>query len=202
MIKRSTILWVSLAIFLVAGPAGYYLWAKVHNEHFYCGRPTSYWRQEVRRYCDGSWSRPFLDGCLDFVFGRSSGRPAVFARSPSTVPVLADLVRDADSHVSLSATRFLAGWADSVSALEDVGHGDNRIEALESVGPETVAAVAKGLDNPNVLVRRETALLLGYLGPHARDAVPALVQALQDKDEGVRETAEKTLKRIGKRSPD
>jgi HEAT repeat protein len=81
----------------------------------------------------------------------------------------------------------LAEWAAS---------GDSAANALETVGPETVAVVAKGLDDANPHVRRETALLLGYLGAHAREAAPALIRALKDENEEVRAMAAKTLRRI------
>src|SRR5262249_24519410 len=48
----------------------------------------------------------------------------------------------------------------------------------------------------NAAVRRQAAETLGKFGPKARGAVAALIKALEDEDEGVRQAATKALKQI------
>ncbi len=45
-------------------------------------------------------------------------------------------------------------------------------------------------------IRAAVALALGQIGPAARAAIPALTQALDDADEGVRRCATKALKQF------
>ncbi len=61
----------------------------------------------------------------------------------------------------------------------------------------SVARRGRGLTSPNVIVRRGNATLLAELGPRAAPAVPELIGAFSDTDEGVRITACFTLKKIG-----
>jgi HEAT repeat protein len=42
---------------------------------------------------------------------------------------------------------------------------------------------------------------LGEIGPEAKGATDALTEALKDKDEGVREAAQESLRRVGAARP-
>jgi HEAT repeats len=207
MMKRHRVLWVALgllALLAAAGPAGYYIVLKASGQHFYRGRPTSYWSRETQRWLEDEtgWSQPILDRFLDWVSPPSLNRsaPAVISLDVSAFPVLVDLLRDGDPRVRWYAIGYLAALLEADDMLE-MPASRAAATALESVGPETVLMVAAGLGDPHPVVRQHVAFLLGHLGPHARDATSALVRALQDNDEGVRETVEKTLTRIKSHTP-
>ncbi len=55
----------------------------------------------------------------------------------------------------------------------------------------------ENLNHENVRVRWKAAFNLEKLGPEAKDAVPALINALRDKELTVRSRAEKALIRVG-----
>src|SRR5262249_6593096 len=50
-------------------------------------------------------------------------------------------------------------------------------------------------------VRAAAADILGKMGPAAKDAVPALLEARNDPDEGVREASGRALDRVAPRAP-
>src|SRR6185295_11225033 len=58
--------------------------------------------------------------------------------------------------------------------------------ALGRVGPPGIKALAGALRNDNPDLRKNAAFVLGAHGPKAKIAVPALIDALADKTEGVR----------------
>ncbi len=75
--------------------------------------------------------------------------------------------------------------------------------ALAQVAPDcrecaeqTVPVLVAGLEHPNAQHRREAAAALGSLGPLARAAVPALTQAANDTDLGVRAAATVALEAV------
>jgi HEAT repeat protein len=75
--------------------------------------------------------------------------------------------------------------------------------ALARIHPEcavtaakSVPVLVKALGEPNVTTRLEAAESLGCLGPLAKDAIPALNKAKEDRDPAVREAAAEALKAI------
>ena len=64
------------------------------------------------------------------------------------------------------------------------------------LGKDAVPVLIYQLANPRADVREWAAGLLGELGPVARDAIPALGDALRDSDEAVREAARKSLDKV------
>jgi HEAT repeat protein len=52
------------------------------------------------------------------------------------------------------------------------------------------------MKDDNSIVRQEAILILARIGPAAKDAVPALQQALNDPDEQVRARANTALRQI------
>jgi bifunctional DNase/RNase len=70
--------------------------------------------------------------------------------------------------------------------------------ALEwRAGPDTVPALIEALKTQkDPSIRRQAADILGRLGPRAKEAVPALRDALQDEDEKVRKEAAAALKKL------
>jgi HEAT repeat protein len=61
---------------------------------------------------------------------------------------------------------------------------------------QTMPVFIKGLSHREMLVRLEAAKTLALFGPRAKEAVPALKQAQQDKDPYVREAVTAALKKI------
>ena len=61
-----------------------------------------------------------------------------------------------------------------------------------------LSAVAGLLKDDSLIVRRQTALTLAALGPHAGGAVEALTEALRDKDRETRLLAAYALEKIAK----
>src|SRR5262249_7075590 len=68
--------------------------------------------------------------------------------------------------------------------------------ALSHMGAAAADVLASGLKAESVLVRRHAARALGELGKSGAAAVPALVAALKDKDDGVRFLAPDSLRQI------
>ena len=63
---------------------------------------------------------------------------------------------------------------------------------------KTVSKWAEALKNEDSFIRWRAASALGQIGPAAKDAVPALMEALKDKHSGVtRRAAASALGRIG-----
>jgi hypothetical protein len=62
--------------------------------------------------------------------------------------------------------------------------------------PFDVALHIRELKNEDSLIRRISAAALGKIGSRARAAIPALTQALQDKDPAVRQAAAEALKQV------
>jgi HEAT repeat protein len=69
-------------------------------------------------------------------------------------------------------------------------------EALGKIGPAGFTVLIDVLKNGDKWVRFHTAETLGLMGPAAKDAVPALVDLLKDKDQDVRDAAKEALKKI------
>jgi HEAT repeat protein len=70
--------------------------------------------------------------------------------------------------------------------------------ALAAIGEASVPVLVRTLrDGPSENSREEAAFALELLGPQARSAVSALIEAIQDKDLFVRRRAAKALGRIG-----
>ena len=71
-----------------------------------------------------------------------------------------------------------------IKALQD-DNGKTRLSAasvLGEIGPEAVPALIDALQNGDESLRFSATLVLGDMGPAAKDAVPALVEALRDRD--------------------
>jgi HEAT repeat protein len=102
-------------------------------------------------------------------------------------------MHDQDSGVRHEATVNLALLIEGLDSLPN----DQRIAVrtvLESTGPRTALLLTKGLEDADCRIRQEVVMVLGALGPCAREATPALVSALGDED--VRDLAADALKRV------
>jgi HEAT repeat protein len=69
---------------------------------------------------------------------------------------------------------------------------------LQEIGEPAIPALIEALSNhENILIRRQAAFALGWIGEPAKDAVPALIRALKGKHVGVQGSAVSALGRIG-----
>jgi HEAT repeat protein len=90
--------------------------------------------------------------------------------------------------------------------IDRLGHPDRleRVHAAADLvklgrqGKRPVPALVQALrEERRVAVRKMAALVLGDLAPHAQEALPALIDALRDSDEGLRRRAAVALGRFG-----
>ncbi len=187
MTKRR-ILWACIGLLAILAallvPWGiYFLPAYVRGEHFYRGRPTSYWSGEIKRWRESGdpdqYEAPLLDKVLNFLSNEvRTTVPAVRNSSdPAAIRVLIDLLEDDDSHVRLWAQHDLA--------------------VIDSRSEEAVARFVAALKDPNPDIRGLGATFLGHGHSQNRAVVPALGEALRDNVDWVRLEALEALANFG-----
>ena len=98
-------------------------------------------------------------------------------RDPRSIPMLIQVLDDADPTIRTYATNSLGHIGEPASAA--------------------IPALIKVLNDPNDSVRRSAASALGRMGPAAAVASPALVQTLGDPSSIVADVALSTLTKIG-----
>ena|SRR5689334_1925358 len=101
--------------------------------------------------------------------GDFTPKPAVLNGDPDTSPVLLDLAKDSDPVVRIEAAERLA-W---------INQDD------EGILHEAVAALIEALETPDQNVRCRAAVVLGWIGPRAKAAIPALRQAGKEGPDNV-----------------
>jgi HEAT repeat protein len=224
-VKRRRVLWAALgllALLAAAGPLAYYLRAKLAGEHFYRGRPTNYWSNEIQRWDKRDWSEPWPDRLLKGRFTSAAklvrgsegvpilniGAPAVLEdASPAVFPVLRDLVKDEKPAVRLHALTRLAAIdldSDATVAALFAGLGDKepkvrflaavKLGELRPGGGDVILALSHALGDSSVEVRHRAVYSLVNLGPEA--ALP-LVRALDDPEKHIRQIAWYSLRKCG-----
>jgi HEAT repeat protein len=124
----------------------------------------------------------------------------------AVTPLLALAIKDADSWVRLHAAAALLpsqpGNVEAAAVLV-AGLGDEDIptstlsDLLDRVGPAAVPTLTRALASPSLRARDLAAVHLGRLGPAAKEAVPALVKALEDTDSFISRRARAALGAIG-----
>jgi HEAT repeat protein len=211
--KKRFLLWVALglvALLAAAVPVSYYISLRARGEHFYGGRPTSYWSRQVREWIKDwqrgqRWTPPWPERVLHFLRFRSDIRiPAVLQDvSPGLLPVLSDLVEDEDRDVRLWALRHLAVIdSDSSVIIAALGNGEQEVRFTAAVllgesksrNPDVMLALSHALGDNSVEVRHRAAYALVNLGPEA--ALP-LVRVLDDPDKHIRQIAWYSLRKCG-----
>ncbi len=134
------------------------------------------------------------------AWGRIRPSPAV------SVPLLANVLRDADPSVRTEAMKILTDVGKPAVPTLTRLLSDDKVAywcclALGEIGPDAAAAapaLVNVLDSdPRPEVRREAALALGWIGTAAAASVPALTDALGKKDPVVVAGAAYALGRIG-----
>src|SRR5690606_36361270 len=72
------------------------------------------------------------------------------------------------------------------------------VQGFDATGPKAVPGLIAALQADTDWTRASAALALIYLGPDARDAVPALTASLADCDPEVRGNSAQALGRVGR----
>lgn len=164
----------------------------------------------------GPGARPGVQFLLkpDGVPGRSRGDAAQILTAPSAWETLPELIEAAREPARRDAAAEIAGNVARYLKKEQIPEGVLRLAHDKDPGVRCVAAWflycgARALELKDVLAvlqetlkssdpwaRRQAAQFLGAIGPHAKDAAPALAAVLEDKDEAVRDAAAKALKSI------
>ncbi|MFQ5796483.1 MAG: HEAT repeat domain-containing protein [Candidatus Bipolaricaulia bacterium] len=105
------------------------------------------------------------------------------------VPGLIEVLRgDVDWRV-----RLRAAWA-----LAEIGPDAMGPDTWDTVLQDAIPPLIEVLENmaAPAIMRQDAAFALGKIGPAAKDAIPALIEAVQDPDAEVRSAAVEALKKI------
>jgi HEAT repeat protein len=142
---------------------------------------------------------PALLAALDATDPRESGDPqqaiiyaleALSTEAGAAAPALVKILGDSSgkSWTRDSTVKALAAIGPPsippLAKLVDEGKDEMRyfaIQCLGMIGPPSAPVLSKMLQNNDWCIRLHAAKALGEIGPAARDAVPALTQALEDK---------------------
>ena len=142
---------------------------------------------------------------------RSQAADAIDAVGPDAVPALAAALRQDPAwhvrefaafalgrqgrHAVAAATALLAGLRDENFLVTEAC--DGTLGSLADTGPESLAAVAAGLDSDDAAIRGAVAELLGAVGPRAAAVLPRL-RSLEagDPDASVRAAATEAVAAI------
>jgi HEAT repeat protein len=124
----------------------------------------------------------------------------------AAVPSLLPLVGDGDSQVRAAAVQALGRIGPEikavstavVKALDDPEPAVRTaaVEAVARAGPGCSGDLAKRLQDKDANIRRRVAAQLSQFGPAAKEALPALQQAVEDEDRGVAVQAAEALWKI------
>lgn len=147
---------------------------------------------------------PFLRTVAAWSLCKSNGNnQQVYAQS---LDILLRALEDQDRNVRLAAieaiddldpepSQVLPGLIKAFE-IQDGMIATNVADALVDMGKDAVPAVAAELKNPKL--RRAAVVVLGRIGPDAKDAVPALVEALRgETDKDARREIFMSLSNIG-----
>jgi rhamnogalacturonan endolyase len=146
------------------------------------------------------------------VLGEMSIRPGLKDSAQSVVPQLLRITEDAREDLLLRLMALVGAWKldeDSVMLADwllplgsepGTAHRhllDKAMTHLQLGGAASVPLLQQALKSPNPTVRTRAGAVLALIGPAARDAVPALLQALRDGKWYVRWQALDALHKIG-----
>jgi HEAT repeat protein len=137
------------------------------------------------------------------------------ASSKSAVPSLIEIVKDRRSGARAAAATALGNIGQEADAVvpvlidvlkqpgNDVGTQLAVREALAPFGPRAVRALVAVVSDPSegtktegLDARCEAASTLGMMGPNAKEAIPALMRAMLDKNGSLRASAAQALEEI------
>ncbi len=136
---------------------------------------------------------------------------SLLAIGTNSIPALAKACQNTNAHVRTQAILMIAMMKAMPSPWFSWGWNNAPVNGRPmftigyAVHEETVRELIKMLENPDAAVRRASAEAIGvysrppYAGV-ARSAIPSLVEALEDADQDVRQSAEEALEKIDPKS--
>jgi HEAT repeat protein len=208
------LLLVTFAVAILAVPENrLIIGGYLRGEHLFEGRPTSYWRYKVEQYASRTVNpTPRANGIWRKFFRFISpydgnNKPDVLSGNSKAMAVLIDLLMENENHRVMRETCIAienlgVNANDAIPILKELlASKDSSIrslalQALGRIGPSHIQHLTEALKNDDFTIRRQAAGMLGQSGFDARKAIPALVEALKDEDEGVRIWAAIALKHI------
>jgi hypothetical protein len=184
----------------------------LRGEAFYKGRPTNYWKDEIKYAIDARkpWPSTVTDRLL-MAGGLVHHHGAVLPNlgEPAALPVLAELLSDPDVEVRWHAAAVLfdkGPWAEpALPRLKEMLQDDDPrvrrtcVFAVQSIETRTEVKIhlfAGILKDNDLHVRIVVAELLGRIGDESDEAIAALKEAINDEAAEVRMTATKSLKKL------
>ncbi len=158
------------------------------REPMFEGHPLSFWLKE----CDKDF-----DGITKKV-GPGPGRNAVRQIGTNALPWLLRMARNNSFDLRWEAEKFLGGHVHIRDRAQERAHDRAWMgfAALGSLAEPAAPTLIGMLDDRRWKIRRSAATSLGYIGPAARQAVPALSFRKQDPNSEVRSCAVWALERI------
>lgn len=141
--------------------------------------------------------------------GNSSAFDVLVKCQAKSVPALNESLTNQDESIRIAAVAALGEIGGSsvlsVPALTDLLRDNSEdvriivVDTLEKIGKPGVPALIEALQyNDNWMVRYSAAIALGRIGASNEEVVPALINALRDKDEYVSSEAADSLGKMGK----
>jgi hypothetical protein len=94
------------------------------------------------------------------------------------------------------ASPSVSDWLRLLASENDAAQQE-AVAALSRLGPAAVPELIEALNEGDWQVRNQAAVVLGAIGPEAKDAVPALMDVLQDDDKYFRSHGAMALGKIG-----
>jgi HEAT repeat protein len=127
--------------------------------------------------------------------------PKAKSAVPALVKVLNDkneiIRRDAAFALGRIGPKAKAAVPALIEKIDEFGLvREEVIEALKNIGVAALPELIKSLKSKNKIIRRKTAVSIGEIGIVAKDALPALNNALEDEEVNVRKAASIAIKKI------
>ncbi len=152
------------------------------------GQPLSFWLRECHKDFDG----------VNKKLGPGKGREAVRHIGTNALPCLIRWAGTSTLDLRWHADKLLGGHVHIRDHAEERAHdlAWTGFAALEEIAEPAVPSLVKLLDSGRWNIRKSAAISLGYIGPAATGAVPALTVRTHDKNSAVRDCAMWALERI------
>jgi HEAT repeat protein len=145
-----------------------------------------------------------IAGFLGDTTHRSDASLALVKIGPAAVPVLQNVLKAKDPELRHQAIATLINMGPAAreaagalaGLLGDAGHRDAARLALVKIGPAAVPSLQQALKTKDPRVRAHALNALGRIGPAAREALPAIREAVNDPDRIVHTMATWAIKQI------